>query len=1046
MALANRKHEYDPEEDQLGHASRLRSADGGGEQDGNQSNSKANLRLVPSSGSDYDGAKSESSKNTPYLRAVPGIGKSDGKPRGKLKEASKADSSDKLADKEAAAESGAIGKVGSAEKSLLGKGFTGEESKEEAGGNILSRVKNKVKITKKKAAIGLATGAIAGGGLFGFSIMQGPLQMIHLSQILQKADHNTSKTALFRTKGLLRWYKTGNFGETRVGIVGSKIMKKTIDQLDAKGINFPVDGLGRQSKLRIDTSAPDSPWKDQSRREAQRNIALDLGLDESSASLRPTGGPGKFELDLDQTKLDEIDFTKVLTKTSLEHLGNGRIVTAVQLRVAKKFWGQPRLMSPLQKRIIAKETGLVNKADRKKMEEERAKPRIEANNQRSLSAREKLKGELDGKSAVIRSVAGGLVITEAYCLVRDVADDAVNYNYAAIVVPAMVEATDKMAVGAQIQSGQKFHIQEAGAVAESFTDESGKNIWGSKPLNALARGGAGHGEEIPVEYQQAFSNNTTADNVRKTVGEPQVFGIGVGRVACSLPGQLFQAGLSVALGALALGAAPFTLGGSFAAFVAKTGAGAAATAGVMFLLTQQLSKLLASESIVPIPPKGPLGGSLLAYGNRARANMNAMGMGGVALTTSEERVLLREQEQEDKQELQSKSTFARYFDVYDHRSIAAAAIDNTNLDFQDSANNLAAFLPSIPERLVASFSLLTPKAIAADPANEQPYNWLSPKYGIPEGIYKHSTHEDPYKNAEEAAQIFETNDDYIEKAKKCFGVEISKGADGWQTTPANDVNPAEAEYVKEKCDNASDPNWQKTMLFVFDDRLVAGMACYDGDEEICAEIGATASGGATGASASPTGTVGTTVDPEQLGRNSDNLSCAEGTKDLGVVTTLYTGTLKKESGPLKIRLCQITDMSGQGNDTKGTEINGGPTVDARVSGAWGALAKKAKADGVSLHSNSSFRLAHSCGGTGDGTLCARPGQSFHQTGLAIDMGGMQVVGPSTTDCSVRARADFSKEWKWLLNNAEGYGIKQYTKEAWHWDPSGLPNRCGKDDG
>jgi hypothetical protein len=223
---------------------------------------------------------------------------------------------------------------------------------------------------------------------------------------------------------------------------------------------------------------------------------------------------------------------------------------------------------------------------------------------------------------------------------------------------------------------------------------------------------------------------------------------------------------------------------------------------------------------------------------------------------------------------------------------------------------------------------------------------------------------------------------------------------------------------------------------------LGAMYGYKEQNAIESSAGTTGSG-TTGGTTTP----GVTVDPNQLGRNSANLDCAAGTRDLGVVTTRYTGELKKESGPLKIRLCQITDIPGYGNDTSGNTISGGAVVDARVSGAWAALAKAAKDDGVPLEAGSSFRLADSCGGTGDGDVCARPGQSPHQTGLAIDFGnGMYPhVGPSTTDCSLRIKLPSNPSWNWLYNNGDRFGIKQYTKEAWHWDLMPMSNRCGKDD-
>lgn len=199
----------------------------------------------------------------------------------------------------------------------------------------------------------------------------------------------------------------------------------------------------------------------------------------------------------------------------------------------------------------------------------------------------------------------------------------------------------------------------------------------------------------------------------------------------------------------------------------------------------------------------------------------------------------------------------------------------------------------------------------------------------------------------------------------------------------------------------------------------------------------------TTADNTPSALASATVNVADLGKSSDNLQCAEGTKDLGVATSRYRGSYNKEPGPMKIRLCQVPDIPGNGNDKNGNLISGGAVVEARVSGAWVALAKKAKADGVGLTSSSSFRLADSCGGTGNGVNCALPGQSAHQTGWAIDfadMGGFTATG-SPASCAGRMTYN-SPQWKWMKENAEAFGIKQYSAESWHWDFIPASNRCG----
>jgi len=185
-----------------------------------------------------------------------------------------------------------------------------------------------------------------------------------------------------------------------------------------------------------------------------------------------------------------------------------------------------------------------------------------------------------------------------------------------------------------------------------------------------------------------------------------------------------------------------------------------------------------------------------------------------------------------------------------------------------------------------------------------------------------------------------------------------------------------------------------------------------------------------------TSTVGTVGD---IGESSDGVPCAEGSNEIGDVESRYSASLRVDN-PLVIKLCQVPDVGGRGNDTSGNNISGGIVVNSRVSGAWVALGRAAKADGIEL-SGSSFRLADSCGGTGTGSACAKPGTSMHQLGIAIDFSSMGQKGGSTSSCSGRKGATSDERWNWLFSNAEKYGIKQYSHEPWHWDTGPFPNRC-----
>ena len=61
-----------------------------------------------------------------------------------------------------------------------------------------------------------------------------------------------------------------------------------------------------------------------------------------------------------------------------------------------------------------------------------------------------------------------------------------------------------------------------------------------------------------------------------------------------------------------------------------------------------------------------------------------------------------------------------------------------------------------------------------------------------------------------------------------------------------------------------------------------------------------------------------------------------------------------------------------------------------------------------------------------GPPTARPGQSMHEWGLAVDItsaGGL-----------IRSRND--PDWQWLATNAATYGLINLPSEPWHWSSSG----------
>ncbi len=126
-------------------------------------------------------------------------------------------------------------------------------------------------------------------------------------------------------------------------------------------------------------------------------------------------------------------------------------------------------------------------------------------------------------------------------------------------------------------------------------------------------------------------------------------------------------------------------------------------------------------------------------------------------------------------------------------------------------------------------------------------------------------------------------------------------------------------------------------------------------------------------------------------------------------------------------------------------------MNAKMSGNTLALFKAGKASGLRFSATDSFRsMAHQEQLCKDNTKCSRgiytfvdrPGYSDLQLGDAIDFAGIDHRRRGdASNCTKRATDPASEVWTWLFEHASEFGFRQYSAESWHWDASGLSNRC-----
>ncbi len=927
-------------------------------------------------------------------------------------------------------------------------------------GGLAGRLRGR--ITKKKAIGGGVITASIGGLIALFTIVSGPLQLEHLSQTLMKNFHHQQDTTQTRTKGLYRYFRTGKIGETRVSRLGSKIVSKAFTQLEEVG--FKVTGTnarGTPTEFTIDTEKypelKDIPLE--KRPAAMADLWGDALKDPKV--LKHAGG-GIWKINLNPAKLADLRFTKVMLHSALQSLDNGLVQTGLQGRAMARFFDLPSLFHPIKalKSLAGNKISAVAAA---KNETARQKP-IEdavANSDEALSTKAKVEsrfGDLQG--ALNKAINFATFGTALLCAIRNGANDAVALNRYAVVLPSTVQAVDKIAVGAQNQAGSDLSLSQLGAIARSFKDpKTGKTIWDAKALQVLAGHPDPGGEDLPKKYTQSFAGTTTAHNVRSAVHVPAA------AVSCSAAGQAVLAAVNIIATAVSV---ITDTEATWAAVLTRAAVSGIAFGGVTYFLQQEIKDLLNNKAVVPEVLSGPLGGNLLAFGAREAANISSRASGGVAMAGTETETLTLNDQTEEEQQFQTEPLAKRLFDIHDYRSSISRLIDGSSPSLTQNLAKIANIFTSPFKTMASAFSALTPHTAAAEA-----YNWGFPLYGISDSLADNPRYENPYDNADQVAKIldsscvgvddtgkhFDTGCKLRERALKCFGVDISKyntfasqfglssyGDPGkWKVVAVEDVNPGSDRYRSGDCDDTSD-TWNRIRLFIADSRIMDSIACYDNDDQSCTNLG-------TGSAADNTGTIsagpGSVTAGSQIvgniGESSDTVACADNTKDIGVVTSKYTGGLKQDKGPLLIRLCQLSSISGNGNNTQGAQISGGAVVNSRVSGAWETLGEAAKQAGVNLDSLSSFRLEDSCNGSGDGNGCAHPGQSMHQLGVAIDFSSIyhDMGGEARGDsCSSREVDASNSEWNWLNNNAAQYGFKQYSREAWHWDALNDSSRCG----
>lgn len=886
-------------------------------------------------------------------------------------------------------------------------------------------------VTPKRIVIGSVITFLVTGILFFMNLIAGPLELLHLQNVLNITSRPTESIMRTRTGSLLRNARAAqsqDIGRSRVGRLGNRIFMNVNNQLADIGVGYTERSArtGTPRNMTIDPSQHPR-FSTTPGNQMKTDIARHYGVSPD----RVSGSGNSWNVNLER---NSIAANRALIDTNLRSLENGKITTNINKRVMAKFFNVPSLFRPFQRLQAAAEQNLDTRTQRRQAEKERKankRPRLP---ERYQNAIDRARNRLQGWSG---RIAGAVVLQGIYCNIYYVRRLLPLVNYANVVAPAALASVDSRSVGAQLQAGENINLAQANQVVEQFTydaDEAieeigrnnldeddieqmeandGKNIWSGQALNALTYNNSGSGQAIDPGYKFAFAGELQGETLSFLFEDSNI-----GEVACSDASIIVGGVLGTVLIAVP--------GPGWKVKLASAGGQA-----LLFMAAiNALNNLIidrASEHAVEMF-SGPQGGNLLAYGARASNNMNAKSMGGVELSDEQVAVLKEAADHREQLEMREKSFAQRTFDIRDYRSTTARAYRTLSTTFDGGIIN--GILSSMnPVALFSSISHSLTSSVNADTSEN--YDWGFPVYGVPLETLEENRYEDPYYNASEIVDILDDPnrqalaDELKNRANTCFGVGVVKRSGEWTVQRNEVVNPLEEEYKEANCNDTSSETWQRMQLFVLDNSILTAIDCYEGGATSCQDLGI-----GTGEAVTTTGSGQIIGDPNSP---SDTIPCAPGTKDLGTDTPAWNNGER-----IPARLCEIeewTDYGGSSGTVPGA--GNGVVINSRVSGAWLALYNAAQADGVSLRVTSSFRTFERqrelCGPLGRHG-CAPPGYSNHQSGHAIDFLSIfrHVNGRVGSSGSCQT-AHGNTDWEWLVNNAERFGFGQLPIEAWHWD-------------
>jgi len=878
--MADAAPQLDDDEEQRSH---LRGLEGGAE-GGGPASSRGNIQAAPDPTYDTKGnAPSEAPGG--HLRAVP-------------------DEQDLKQREENATGAPPAGGIGTGQhENAFERGYTGKGASAAIG-----RFSLRGRLSRRRAAVGGgAIGALLVTGAILFTSVSGPLELVHFAQILTRFHFTNQSDAqdgrFLKEVRFYKYAKDGHLEKTRLSRFANAWASKYEERLSGSGLASAYSPVFQNfDGYKIDKSkfknADGTQMNDEDIKTAIKDKYGVEVIDGNTLKHNP-GLKGELVVSSrDLSPLENVKLTyNLLRSEGLNKLSaaNGARLLIVRDGVTyhpiKNLKTKGETQLELKKAVNQTEQQAIDQgstteitANDTTLADENAPPDKKASAASGTSSADQTIQEgknLDkaltsgeGDAAVAKSalslksgLVNGALIYGTACILNSFNEKAPELKQEQVIKPLIRLAAWTIAAGEEVRSGQPpGDIQTLGVLSQQLdgVDSSGKKTsWvdGASIQSNLGNPGKG----------------VQPDSTLKSIGTNQV----------PFPFlQPYQGAIHVACSPVFSGAALAIsfFGGEILAPLTEAFKGAVQT----IVLDKAIALWVGGHAINP-SPVGADRGLAADFGSALAANEQAVASGGTVLNTSQQSALLEQTNEESQAEFNSHSIAYRLFNTQDQRTAISKLIDNSSPSVSENIAKVGSAFLNIGHLFGSLGSLFSTKAQAAS----QPYNYGFPIYGFSSSELNDAKFENPYQNAcyvvggctdpdtGQATTGFlgidpATNaasadgQNYISKAKDCFGVDIGPDANGdWGVTSS--ANSAPELYNNDASSKHSYPgdcsapsgldatNWQRLRFFILDTESAESMSCYQGDSEACTNIGynSSSSGSSSASSTSTTTAAGT---------------------------------------------------------------------------------------------------------------------------------------------------------------------------------------------